>query len=533
MRLKIPTTIYDQISFSIRKKHQFPASKIETVYQTLFRHYHLKNPTTMEQQIKNVNMQKGFDTIIKTPCLMIMSSILLNKKEAYGPKYAFQRLGISDGGDGVANFHFNQYDKWLNNTREWGKPPLKTELLDDSKPASETSNQSTQPFPFDFLCPITGTDQLMFDPVIDANGNTYEREEIERWLKDHNRSPADNTELAHKNLVPNKNVKRSILSFLAQHEGLWETDRIYESAKLKVNLVRAVTDGKTNNIRRLVAQDKRLLWKPITHNETLLQIACNQKDTEVLSIVITQIKGYFKKVLGKSDGTDYFQVAAKNMGAEGAKVIAKKLEWVQADIQSQLFKAIALGNLGVLKVCLELGAKLNVANNEGNYPLHTVVLHKQHDVLQYMLAQNVDIELATKQHKNTALHVAAKEGDRESIKLLISAGANVKAKNRKNQKPKEIARVANKPKTVQFIENYTLRLQLQPILKPMQEKIDSLEKQVHELQEQLAKKMEFGSKRESSPRLFASGTQQRADNMSEAYGDCTPQDPGAPTSDLA
>jgi hypothetical protein len=38
-----------------------------------------------------------------------------------------------------------------------------------------------------FLCPITH--KLMTDPVIDPNGNRYERAAIENWVKQHSTSP--------------------------------------------------------------------------------------------------------------------------------------------------------------------------------------------------------------------------------------------------------------------------------------------------------------------------------------------------------
>ncbi len=38
-----------------------------------------------------------------------------------------------------------------------------------------------------FLCPITR--KLMTDPVIDPDGNSYERSAIENWLKEYSTSP--------------------------------------------------------------------------------------------------------------------------------------------------------------------------------------------------------------------------------------------------------------------------------------------------------------------------------------------------------
>jgi hypothetical protein len=51
----------------------------------------------------------------------------------------------------------------------------------------------------------------MRDPVVAADGNTYEREAIEAWLRTHDTSPMTNQQLPHKALVPNLALRSSIL----------------------------------------------------------------------------------------------------------------------------------------------------------------------------------------------------------------------------------------------------------------------------------------------------------------------------------
>jgi hypothetical protein len=55
--------------------------------------------------------------------------------------------------------------------------------------------------PDEFICSITMN--LLKDPVIAADGHTYEREAITNWLKDNNRSPITNQPLKNKELIPN------------------------------------------------------------------------------------------------------------------------------------------------------------------------------------------------------------------------------------------------------------------------------------------------------------------------------------------
>lgn len=51
------------------------------------------------------------------------------------------------------------------------------------------------------LCPITGVP--MVDPVVAADGLTYDRHAITKWLQISSRSPLTNELLAHHELVPN------------------------------------------------------------------------------------------------------------------------------------------------------------------------------------------------------------------------------------------------------------------------------------------------------------------------------------------
>ncbi|XP_071826181.1 WD repeat, SAM and U-box domain-containing protein 1-like isoform X2 [Apostichopus japonicus] len=63
--------------------------------------------------------------------------------------------------------------------------------------------------PDEYLCPITR--QIMTDPVIAADGFSYERDSIRSWLGTGNHtSPMTNAPLAHTNLTPNRSLKAII-----------------------------------------------------------------------------------------------------------------------------------------------------------------------------------------------------------------------------------------------------------------------------------------------------------------------------------
>jgi len=68
---------------------------------------------------------------------------------------------------------------------------------------------TSNPLP-SFFCPIMNHPTVMRDPVCTADGHTYEREAIERWLAEHDTSPSTGIRLPTKNLTPNLALRNSI-----------------------------------------------------------------------------------------------------------------------------------------------------------------------------------------------------------------------------------------------------------------------------------------------------------------------------------
>ena len=66
--------------------------------------------------------------------------------------------------------------------------------------------------PEEFKCPITT--EIMENPVVTADGHTYERLGIETWLRNHNTSPLTGDILADKILTPNHALRNTIQTWL-------------------------------------------------------------------------------------------------------------------------------------------------------------------------------------------------------------------------------------------------------------------------------------------------------------------------------
>jgi len=62
-----------------------------------------------------------------------------------------------------------------------------------------------------YLCPITR--QIMVEPVVDALGNTYDKEAISEWLKTNDTSQKTKEQLPNKNLTPTNNIKAEITEY--------------------------------------------------------------------------------------------------------------------------------------------------------------------------------------------------------------------------------------------------------------------------------------------------------------------------------
>ena len=78
--------------------------------------------------------------------------------------------------------------------------------------ATTTSSMHVMHFYPEFECPIG--QEIMEDPVIGADGYTYDRINIEDWFQKHNTSPMTGEVLASLVLIPNRVLKSVIREYL-------------------------------------------------------------------------------------------------------------------------------------------------------------------------------------------------------------------------------------------------------------------------------------------------------------------------------
>lgn len=77
-------------------------------------------------------------------------------------------------------------------------------------------SEENQEIPEEFICPISFV--IMKDPYVDLEGNSYEKEEIFRWLSTKSVSPITRNSLDKSKLAPNRALKTSIERYCRQEE---------------------------------------------------------------------------------------------------------------------------------------------------------------------------------------------------------------------------------------------------------------------------------------------------------------------------
>ncbi|XP_017442750.1 U-box domain-containing protein 35 isoform X2 [Vigna angularis] len=84
------------------------------------------------------------------------------------------------------------------------------EVADRAQHSASTVTIKSKP-PNHFICPIL--QDVMDDPCVAADGYTYDRKAIDKWLEENDNSPMTNIALPHKHLIPNYTLLSAILEW--------------------------------------------------------------------------------------------------------------------------------------------------------------------------------------------------------------------------------------------------------------------------------------------------------------------------------
>lgn len=165
---------------------------------------------------------------------------------------------ISDGNDGNANIISGSSME----------RPLMNILEDDLGSAADSLGslqKQTIALPNMPPCPITGVP--IRDPVVAADGHTYERAAITRWLLNNNTSPLTGVQLAHKDLVPNYMLLSSLQEIASsKHEAVERFDVNTEKASVTSGS-KSSHDVWTHNVDVAITEDSVAISQDSTQRQ--------------------------------------------------------------------------------------------------------------------------------------------------------------------------------------------------------------------------------------------------------------------------
>lgn len=111
----------------------------------------------------------------------------------------------------------------------------KQSIFSDAKAdRDEHDDFEAQEIPTEYLCSIT--QDIMLDPVLAADGHTYEREEIEKWLAKNGTSPMTRQTLKIEELRPNRALQDAIKTFRKSLPAIQQQRKSREEKDLMIKL---------------------------------------------------------------------------------------------------------------------------------------------------------------------------------------------------------------------------------------------------------------------------------------------------------
>jgi ankyrin repeat protein len=191
-------------------------------------------------------------------------------------------------------------------------------------------------------------------------------------------------------------------------------------------------------------------WKAMPPNGTPLENACRKGHLEVAKLLVDRgadvdMKGLHTPLwtaasCGHSDVVEFLLHAGALFD------------------QSAFGQAVSRGEPKTVALLLEAGTKtgaadVNARNDVGEALVHDAAMRKSADVMKLLLAAGADVNVASTLQKQTPLHVAARCGQIEVLRVLVDAGASLDALNHKKKTAEQWARAFEHPEAAAFLKS--------------------------------------------------------------------------------
>jgi len=284
--------------------------------------------------------------------------------------------------------------------------------------------------PREFRCVLTNL--IMYDPVNNGNGEIYEREAIEDWLKINRTSPKTNKTLENVNsFTPDRLLKMKIDLFLKQYPEF--QSKVYFPKTIQKEFIDVVKNNNLIRLQELLQSVPRFFEHRFQEerNNTLLHLVFYYGTVEMFNLVIKMMEEY---KLGLSDVIlwlpnqegwfpFYYGILLKRPGFVGR---FSELKILNQELIISQEKSIEPSNYILIQRHLDSLLYLCAANRRNDHTSRTI---EQNDStiereMEFLIRLSASINTRQDEGK-TPLAIASLLGNRKAIEVLLKHGADL------------------------------------------------------------------------------------------------------------
>jgi ankyrin repeat protein len=295
-----------------------------------------------------------------------------------------------------------------------------------------------------YICPISH--YIMEDPVVAADGFTYDRKSIEEWLitQGKDTSPMTNEKLKHKDLTANHFVGSQIKQLFSE-KNICSQEEFFK----------AVSTGNPEEIKKLKYLDVYLAAKTKKHGSTALHDAAWNGHKDMVNFLL--VEGA-KLEATNLYGSTPLHAAVCNGKADVVEILLKdyraNVEALNKRKETPLHDAVNCGHVNIIEALLNNGANIEARDCDGETPLHWAASGNQVNAAKLLLERGADYKAIS--DTCSPAELAANSGNSDMARLIPEY--HQKLKNAAKQVPSEIAKLK---KIIQRLDDQVQQLTLQ------------------------------------------------------------------------
>lgn len=267
--------------------------------------------------------------------------------------------------------------------------------------------------PKDFFCPLTL--KLMQEPVIAADGHTYEKKAIQKYfLEENNISPKTGKKFKNNQLIFNHFAKNLISEFLERN-----------SLCMPNEFIQALKTGKLQHVNKLFYTESLLKTVEKIMDEegfTPLQFAAKSGHEDIVQFLLENGFCMNIKTNFGHGANPPLHLALWNNHETTARLLVAQNALIEQKGWNYKTPLHCTSNERMIRLLLEKKADINTPDGYGYVPLHQAAAEGNCSLTELLLEYKADIN-AKNCYQYAALEIAALENEASLVELLLARGA--------------------------------------------------------------------------------------------------------------